>query len=137
MKKYIGYPLVAYEGPVSMHICSSESGRLGMQLATRDSSTIGIVASCGGNSTTQIKYGIGGNSKLIGDIVPNDGSSTYFRFGPDSSAETSIFFEPSGTTAIKFDPKYAFGLTVEPKHSEIICQWDRFKGIFEGNDSFI
>lgn len=137
MKQQIGYPLIGYEGPVSMHICSSDSGRLGMQLATTGSSTIGIVASCGGSSTTQIKYGIGGNSKLIGDIVPNDGSSTYFRFGPDESSETSVYFEPSGVTAIKFAPIYAFGLTVEPKHSEIICQWDRFKGIFEGNDSFI
>lgn len=137
MKQKIGYPLVGYEGSVSMHICSSDSGRLGMQLATTDSSTIGIVASCGGSSTTQIKYGIGGNSKLIGDIVPDDGSSTYFRFGPDNFAETSIFFEPSGITSIKFNPLYAFGLTVEPNHSEIICQWNRFKGIFEGNDSFV
>lgn len=137
MKQQIGYPLIGYEGPVSMHICSSDSSRLGMQLATTGRSTIGIVASCGGNSTTQIKYGIEGDSKLIGDIVPDDGSSTYFRFGPDSLAETSVYFEPSGVTAIKFAPIYAFGLTVEPKHSEIICQWDRFKGIFEGNDSFI
>lgn len=137
MKQYIGYPLVAYEGPVSMHICSSDSSRLGVQLATRGSSTIGIVASCGENSITHIKYGIGGDSKFIGDFVPEDGSSSYFRFGPDASAETSVFFEPSGVTSIKFSPIYAFGLTVEPKHSEIICQWNRFKGIFEGNDSFI
>lgn len=137
MKQQIGYPLIGYEGPVSMHVCASDSSRLGMQLATTNNSTIGIVASCSGDSITQIKYGIGGKSKLIGELVPDDGSSSYFRFGPDTSAETSIFFEPSGVTSIKFSPIYAFGLTVEPNHSEIICQWNRFKGIFEGNDSFI
>lgn len=63
------------------------------------------------------------------------GGTAAYYFG--SVGDTSISMNYHGTTAINIAPEKVFGINIAPEKTDIECKWDKFQGIFEGNDSFM
>lgn len=84
-----------------------------------------------------IKRGCESNALEMWDITTGAGAKQHIKFGTASGGETSIGIEFMGATSIKFCPVNMFGITITPRNTDIVCQWDNLEGIFEPRDGFM
>ena len=89
-------------------------------------------AGSGGLLTTRQSANYGASYAKIEEVM--NGTAAYY-FG--STGDTSISMNYHGTTAINIAPEKVFGVNITPEKTDIECKWDKFQGIFEGNDSFM
>lgn len=86
-------------------------------------------------SSLEISLGSVGGADVIN--IANGGSGyNIFNHCAAAGANTKYDFTPHGDTYIKFDPQQKFYHVIEPKETEMMFQWKKFYGFFQGNNNY-
>ena len=126
-------PSVMLQGKTNIII--GDEGTIGARIGCYGSdSRIGIDWTTQGN--TGIRLGSDSGAISIYEVLPAADTITHFRFGPAESCRTAIAIEPHGIFSYKVNPTQVCGIAFAPRCTDIICQWEGFEGIFEGNQVF-
>lgn len=131
--KNIQQPTLIIEGRT--HITLGDTGYLGAKIATLGALQVNV----GGNSGSSVSIKAGPDSGAIEtyEFCCGKNAKQAIKFGTNENGNTTIAFEPHGITSLKFSPEQVCGISYTPKYTDIVCQWEKFEGIFEGEDVFI
>lgn len=86
-------------------------------------------------SSLEISLGSVGGADVIN--IANGGSGyNIFNHCAAAGANTKYDFTPHGDTYIKFDPQTKFYHVIEPRETEVMFQWEKFYGFFQGENNY-